>query len=657
MEYVTWAVVHLGLWSLMLLSAFGIGRVLLRKHSFDSTVERIVFTTALGLGSAAFIIFLLGLAGLMYRGLLIGITIPWGLFSLVSLARETNLPRVRDWLTRLRTHPLRAATTTLLFIAGFSYWVCLLVGTQFPPAAWDSTDEHLVVAREFLAAHRPVALLGIIEPVLPNLNHSLFVWGMALKDDILAQMIAHTFMMLTAIGLYAWGRRRESSWSGLALGAFWLGSPLVLWLGQTAYVDLCLVCFGFLGVYALRIFWENHDTKWWYLAMALCAMAAGSKLAGLFFAAAGMITGALVFALRRLSEKLKRGEKAASKQLPPEPIRLKTVATGWAICLLVLAPWYGFIFFHTGNPVWPAFAQFSRGIWGTPALVEFMKVVLTHPAEPRTITSFLTLPLKWFTRPAKFGIGGIPTPLNPLIIIWPIVWVVALWNREVRWWTIWALIFTLYWFFSAQDLRYWLPGLPIVGVALLESLRWIIKRTRTVKWSPAVYLLLAIFSIGWGSRYIVPVTIARSPPPVTAENRERWLSRVGGYDAAAYINRHAKHGDVVALVYGPWLAYHLKPPVFDLFGFLQTRDDRFPVYSWPQDQQWIRWIESHNSNWILVIYDSVPAYVGVPKTDPAAKPFWPNYQLVYSRRDTWVFRQKPLPPDVEEDLVVPASPR
>jgi len=655
MEYVAWAIVHLGLWGLILLAAAGIGRLLLRRHIFDSTVEQVVFTLALGLGTSAVIIFLLGLTRLMYSGVFIGLTIPWALYTLVSLAREFKVSRIRELLSRLRAQPRSAiAFKVILFVIGFGYWLCLLANTQYPPTAWDSTDEHLVVAREFLAAHRPVALLGIIEPVLPNLNHTLFVWGMALKDDIIAQMIEHTFLMLTAVGLYAWGRRRESSWFGLALGAFWLGSPLVLWLGESAYVDLCLVCFAFLGVYALRIFWEKRDTRWWYLAMALCGMAAGSKLAGLFFAATGMIAGLLALGLSRFSEKLRKGEKAGSKQVQPEPIKLKTVAAGWAICLLVIAPWYGFIFFHTGNPVWPAFAQFSRGFWASPELVQAMAILLTHSPEPRTITSFLTLPLNWFTQPASFGIG-IPTPLNPLTLIWSLAWVAAVWSREVRWWTVWALSFTLYWFFTAQDLRYWLPGLPLIGVALFESLRWIIKRTRTVKWSPAVYLLFAVVSLWWGGSYVAPILRARSLPPVTAEDRERYLSRLGGYDAAAYINRHTKHGDVVALVYGTWLNYHLKPPVFDLFGLLQIKQDRFPRYSWPEDEQWVRWIESHNANWILVVHDGAPDIVGIPKSDPAAKPFWPDYQLVYSLGGAWVFRHKPLPPDVAGDLVGPVN--
>jgi hypothetical protein len=323
-----------------------------------------------------------------------------------------------------------------------------------------------------------------------------------------------------------------------------------------------------------------------------------------------------------------------------------TVTVGWAVVLLVLAPWYGFIFFHTGNPFWPAFTQFSRGVWGSPALVQSMKAFLSGAPEPRTIKSFLMLPPHWLRRPVSFGIG-MPTPLNPLILIWPLAWVAAVWNREVRWWTIWALGFTLYWFFSLQDLRLWLAALPLCGVAMLETLRWLFERTRTRQLHTAAYVLIAVFSILWSGRYIGPIFRDRGLPPVTATAREGWLARVAGYGAAAYVNRHAKQGDIVVVVFASWLNYHIKPEVLDLNGFLQVGRSP-PRFHWPEDEQWVRWLESRNANWILVSHTDAPEYV--KKEDPSVNPVWPDYELVYSRGGAWVFLHKPVPPDLARDI-------
>src|SRR5204862_2322742 len=96
--------------------------------------------------------------------------------------------------------------------------------------------------------------------------------------------------------LCAWGRRQKNSAFGVALAARWIADPMVTWLGQVAYLDLCLVCFAFLGVYALRVFWDTSGRGWCYLAMALFGMAAGAKLPGLLFVAAGMATGVMAVA-------------------------------------------------------------------------------------------------------------------------------------------------------------------------------------------------------------------------------------------------------------------------------------------------------------------------------------------------------------------------
>ena len=437
-RYVVWTVVHLGLWAFILVAAAGIGRILLTRLRFNSLIERIVFTLAVGLGTAAFILFLLGVVRLAYRGVLIGITIAWGLISVINFAREINIPRIRDFLSRLTSRPFRAVIMLVLFITVVGGWVCIMSGALYPPTAWDATDEHLLVAREFLAAHRPVALPGIVLPVLPALNHTLFAWGMALKDDILAQLIEHTLLLLTAFGLYSWGCRQKSSWFGLALAAFWIGNPMILWLGQIAYVDLCLVCFAFLGVYALRVFWIKRDRPWWYLAMTLFGMAAGAKLPGLFFVALGMITGLIVFAKSHWDLKRRRNAERAVNKTQHESIKLRTMVAGWAVGLIALAPWYGFIAFHTGNPLWPAFTRFSRGVWGSPILVEAMSRLVRFAPEPRTLHSFLWLPLNWLIRPYSFYAPFHP-PLNPLVLLWPLAWLVAISNREVRWWTIWGL--------------------------------------------------------------------------------------------------------------------------------------------------------------------------------------------------------------------------
>src|SRR5262245_9180675 len=375
-NYLAWGVSHLGLWLLMLLSAYGAGNVFLRKCHFITFAERLAFTLGLGMGLVALALFVLGLCGALYAGVIWGLTIAAAVGTVLYLFRQARLsvslsPRLfvslswKDYLQRRRLLVYGVAAVALAY-AGL-----LLLAAWYPPMHWDALAGHLPIARQYLIEHRVVALRGGAFPLLPALNHMLFAWAMALKDDILAQMVEYTFLTLTALGLFAWGQRQQEPWLGLAAAALWLSHPLVLWLGESAYVDVGMTCFAFLGVYAMRVFWDKwgggsaegdtikaglsgsinpqsairnpQSSAWWLLASALFGMAAGTKMPALFFVGAGAALGLWA----RVRSRITWGE----------------LAIGWGIVLLVVAPWYGFIAYHTGNPMWPMFPELPRPEW------------------------------------------------------------------------------------------------------------------------------------------------------------------------------------------------------------------------------------------------------------------------------------------------------
>jgi hypothetical protein len=646
-SYIGWAATHLGAWCLILLVSFGVGGTLLRRLRFASLAERVAFTLSLGLGSCALLLFALGLVGLLYEGVLLGLTIAGALAALIQLARSLrkaprfNLQRWREY------YSLRGVAIILLIGLLFGYWFLLLITTQYPPGHWDAISHHLPLAREFLARHRIVPLPGIPHPVMPALNHMLFVWGLALKDDILAQMIEHTFLMLTAVGLYAWGKRQGKPLLGLAAAAFWLANPLVLWLGESAYVDIALVAFVFLGVYALRVFSESRQTTWWLLAMMLLGMAAGVKLPGLFFVLIGGGLGLWTLARPRLLGK--PGAAPVAKD-DPEPSReaqplftFKALAQGWALAGLFLIPWYAYIFYYTGNPIWPTFPQWSRGVWGAPAVAANLNNWLKNSAEPRTIANFLLLSLDWIRYPGRFYAEAGLT-LFPLVVVWPISWLFALWGRSIRWWVLWGLSFTVYWFLFPHQLRYWLPALPFALLALYESFDWLMERlARSTIVNGIVWVALMLVALVYGGRAVWGEIQSRQWPPVDAEARENYVAHLNGYRAVRYVNKQLQDGDTVCVIGGSYLNYYFNAPVLDLYGILQA--GKLPYFNWPDDQPWQQWLESQNVNWIFLNYASGQSIQNIPKRNPVANPFWPDYELVYADSATWVFRRKPVPPE------------
>lgn len=642
-DYLVWAIVHLGAWVLMLLCAAGMGSLFLHNNRFQNLAERIVFTTAIGLGLCALVLFILGLLGILYQSVIWILTVLGAMATVLSfLYSNRRSLGMRHWkqvlsIQQWKRHcSLRNSVIALLIFLAAGYGFLLLMTAQYPPLLWDSTSQHLIVAREFLSQHRLAVELGIPHPVLPALNHMLFAWAFALQDDILAQMVEQTFSILTALGLYAWGKRQAQRALGCAAAAFWLAHPLVRLLSKTAYVDIAIACFVFLGIYALRLFWDDGDVRRWYLGIALLAMGAGVKLPGLFFLGGATLLG-LWLMMRSYIDTHRRGGGRGDYEYSVEehPFTWEPLILGGALAFLILIPWYAFIGYVTGNPFWPMFAQYSKGVWGAPWVVEGINT-LSKSGGPQTPRDFLTLSIDWLRYPEHYN-AELHQSLFPLIVIWPLAWIVAIFNRSVRWWTLWALAYTVFWFLEAPFLRYWLPVLPIAGLALCESIQWIFERTRIpARFRNAAWVSAAVFILASSLNAVYGEIKELGLPPVTTAAREGFLGGLGGYKGVEYVNANAKDGEIVCVLSASWLNYYFKQRVIDLRGALFQ--NRKPTFRWPDDQPWIEWLEQQNANWIF-IYHKAPELV-IPKQNPVVNPYWPDYKLVYADTLSWVFHRE-----------------
>ncbi|MEK6282009.1 MAG: hypothetical protein AABN95_16770 [Acidobacteriota bacterium] len=651
-DYILWAITHLGTWGLMLLVSWGVGDLFLRKLKFQGLTERLVFTVGLGLGLCSLALFIMGLIGILYPTVLLVLTVSGALATVLHLfyshkryLRGAPAQLGEHWSSGRWKHYFSALNVVWfsLIVIALCYWALLLVSTQYPPYQWDATSNHLVLAREYLTEHRLVVVPGIPQPVLPILGHMLFAWALALKDDILAQMVQHTFLMLTALGLYSWGARQNRRELGFAAAAFWLNNPLVLWLSSSAFIDVGLTCFVFLGIYALRIFWDSRGSYWWYLSLALLSMAAGTKLTGLFFLGVACWLGPLILASsfissRFISRKARTDLKGAARM--QSDFNLRSLVVGAGVVVLIAMPWNAFIAYQTGNPVWPMFAEYSQGRWAAPWIVSSVDGFMQHAAAPRTVRNFVMLPMDWVFHPERF-LPILNLALSPLIIIWPLAWIVSIFNRSVRWWTLWALAFTVFWFFHAQAFRYWLPALPLVALALSESIQWILERIwKLPAFHRTSWMVASVLIVIWSGVAFYPGLSARGLPPVTPNDLEVYRSYYGGYNAVRYVNKHAAKDDKVCVFHASWMNYYFQPEVIDLRGALYQ--NRVPTFRWPDDETWVKWLDSQKVQWIFIYYPDL----SVARENPVVKPFWPDFQLVYADRLVWVFRRKPVPPDI-----------
>ena len=618
--YLKWALSHLFVWAVMMLAAGGLGAAALRSYRFHSRMERMVFALAVGLGLWSTIIFCLGLAGLIYKQVIWPITLIAALGTLLAPAGRWRAIRLSLKLPEQKPD-LRLIALWALALITLGYVLFLGTRALYPPTQWDAISNHLVIARQYLIDHRLVIVRGTPNQIIQPLNHLLFTWALALNDDLTAQMIEFTLLILSATGLFTYFYRRDLPFFGLAASFFWIIHPLVSWLGTSAYIDVGLACYVFLGLYALLLFKEEQDAKWLYLAMALLAMAAGIKLPGIFF-----FSLAASYALWRLI----RGR-----------LGFKQAMTGWTIGLLAILPWYGFLIYHTGNPLFPMFPQFNRGEWAVPVAeaVEGQNNFFSAVGPPKSIKGFLQLPYYLTFKQSAFFMDNNLGYL-PVVGLWPLVFIFAIWRRSLRWWSFWILAYTLFWFSSAAYLRYWLPVVPLLGLAFCESAALIAER----KLIPKVILMIAAVSISMVAVYTVMPrgfkaikNSLREPPPVSESERQDFLTRIGfwGYQGVLFVNRSAAPGETVFIVNGNFMIYYFAPKVIGFGKWLDfARETR--TLEWIDSPEIREAIKSKRPTWVYTLHNGN----GPPTKQPFADHEGPQYQLVYSDPAVYVWRLK-----------------
>ena len=622
MEYLVWTITHLGVWALILLASNTLGLAFLRKQHFHSSLEKHLFQISLGIGLWGLLLFILGLIGVLYTGVILTLTAVAsmaGIFELIRSNKEALRSNLLFWKLSFTISTLLTGLAVLLAI---SYFTLLLLSTQYPSVHWDAISNHLVLAREYLSSHRVTVHDGLTIPILPGLNHLLFTWALTLHDDIVAQMIEHTFLLVTAVGLYCWGRREGRGLMGLAAAAIWTAHPMVRWLGESAYVDLGISAYAFLGAYALWVFWRQREISWWHLAMALFGLAAGVKMNGLLFLIMGGAVAILAYVRLRIGWR---------------PLMLGLIL-GTAVAL----PFYAFLGFETGSPFWPKMLELSHGQWQSPA-VQALNQGLAKVGIPKTLTNFALLSIKVIWQPEPFLAER---TLFPIIAAWPIAWLAAIPSRAARWWILWATAYIAFWFMTSQQLRHITPALPMIGLSLCEALRWILERTRRIAARQAVaWLALIAIALSWSVPDAISQLRQKGWPPLNADQRETFLQNwLTAYDGVRYINSHSSPGDVVYVMNFSWLVYYLQPRAIDFQALLKRFawaefwdiDDARKTFRLKPDDRFVHWLESEKVNWLMVNLEYPARTMEIPRENV----FWNEYELVYIRPNIWVFRRQ-----------------
>jgi Dolichyl-phosphate-mannose-protein mannosyltransferase len=415
----------------------------------------------------------------------------------------------------------------------------------YPPTAFDETLYHLPFARAFAASGGLPVLPDLRFPVFPQLAEVLFAEVLLVGPDTAVHLVQALAVLFTAALLWGWGKEAFGPAAGALAAAVWLGHPLVVYLGGTAYVEPLLALFVTAAAYAAWRWWGGRQRHWLIVAAFLAGAAAGVKYFGLFFV--GVLCLAVLLAPRQAATAGTSGTAGQGRGG-----RWRDLALCAATALLALLPWYLRIVGATGNPLFPFLTGlFGDNSWapagyhslGTGGLVPYLKGLATLP---------------WDAVFARHRVGLMP-PASP---VWIVAFPLLLWgawrDARVRFALLPAAAFFALFPLLPSDVRYLVAVLPLTCLALGGALD-LLLRPRLAAW-PRLAAVLALLLVLPGPLYAAYRMNRLGPIPANPDQRAAFLARqIPLYPIVARLDRGLGRNETVYALY----AEHMRDFVRD----------------------------------------------------------------------------------------------
>lgn len=540
---------------LMVVAACGGGAWIQRFARVDDILppgQTLASAFVLGMGVLGWLSFLLGLAGELRPAALV--------FLCLVLASGFVLLR----------RPLSDAFAGFYSPTGWQILIisCILIALFFdilealaPPSDADSLAYHFALPREFLAAGAIPFTQRALDNGLPLLQHMSFTVALGIGGERTLTLWAMLSGWGTTAILYILARTHLSRGWSMALALVFLTTPAVVYGGGTGQVEL--PCAGFAVAAVLFAMAARRHNKMSFAALAglTAGFFAASKYTGSLFL---LFVGFVLVAHRQW---------------------LKFGAAYTAAALLVIVPPYGWIWWNTGDPVYPVLygiLDYKPDImWSPDFQAEFRKNLASERALPTGVLWALVYPFLATLAPDSIfesdrtGFGPFALLVLPLALA-------GFWARRKTVWhsPLWTVAFVcaafyLAWFLigASQRVRHFLPVYPLLLLCLtVASVRACQAWPSTIKPLSAAVALTAGLQLTIHAVF----TLKYAQYVFSHETREAFLSRnIGSYSAVASLKAHLRKEDRL-LYLERQLAYYLPLTYFRGHHAIEPRIDLRP---------------------------------------------------------------------------------
>ena len=439
------------------------------------------------------------------------------------------------------------------------------VASLAPPIAKDTLLYHLSLPKAFIQSGGLVNVpLNIAQyyALGAEMNGTL---AMLLGKIVNARVAEAAFglsqfayLPILALITFGWMRTRGTSISNALLAtALVVAVPTMYASASSGYNDVALAVYVTLATAAAANWRRSPDTRSAVEIGIAAGFAFTVKLLAVFLIAALVI----VFLLKLRQS---QNDNAALRS------NSRTFALSIALTLVICAPWFARTWSLTGSPVFPFYMNIFGG--SAPGWDEQRSLVdqlsnARYGGYPKSPLDYAATPLRVSLTaqpdepPAFDGVLGFSFLFGvPLLL--------CAWKRkqlDAEWLvaTTIASLWFVFWMFSSQQLRYLLPALPALAVAIIGAASALELRLKTILWATAIPALLV--TVTWFAKQN-PLAVL-----IGAESRDHYLARsIDHYPIYAEANAKLPQDARVWLIDVRGDTYHIERPYLSEFRIEHT---------------------------------------------------------------------------------------
>lgn len=504
-----------------------------------------MFTLAILIGIYSYIIFSLGLVGLLNKTVVLPVSIGYIVSSVFVFKKYES----QSFSFQKKTFKDKLL---IIFLSIFILQALVnFIGALGPELAFDALWYHLTLPKLYVLNNSVVYVPGnlLYYSGMPKLVEMIYTAVLFSGNETIPKLVSFSFGILTCVAIYKISRKYLNPFYSLLAVVLFYSNLVVGWQSITSYIDLPRTFFEVMAFWGVLNYLEKKEQKWLTESAVMTGLAVSTKLLAL--GSLFIISAMIILISLKLEEK-------------PQKI-IKKLSFFVLVSIMIPLPWFAFSYVHTGSIIYPFFSDIY----------------------PVNVDTNLLNPII-FVKDTYNLLVNSQDPISPLYLIFIPVLIVNYRKlpKSIKL-AVWYSVLALFvWYVTPRTGggRFILPYLPVFSI-LTSFLIFHMKNISLNRYAILLVFIVSISSVlyrGAGNFKYLPVLLGQQ---TKADFLSSNLNFSFGdfYDTDRYFERNIDRNDKV-LLYGFHNLYYVNFPFIhsswvkkgDLFNYVAVQNGDIP---------------------------------------------------------------------------------